>query len=247
MSATASVSRVLCGVDGSDTDAEAVRQAALLAGPDGQLEIVSVAKAPESGATALERAKAVAAEVGTSSSTRVIEGDDVWDGLAEATADHDLLVLGDDLHHGSASSHALRHSPIPVLIARSGAVDFPNGIMLATNGDEPSTQATALTAAIAKAHASAVTMVTIDHVELRERRHALIEEAAELFRTLGVEPQIVKRTGDADEEIVAAARQLEPSLLVLGSGGKRGLRALGSVSEKVAHSAPCSVLVARHE
>jgi nucleotide-binding universal stress UspA family protein len=132
-----------------------------------------------------------------------------------------------------------------VLIARPGAVDFPQRILFATNGDESSTHATALVAAIARAHSSAVTLLTIDHVEIRERRHALIEEAAELSRALGVEPEIVLRTGEADEEIVAAARHLEPSLLVLGSGGKHGIRALGSVSEKVAHNAPCSVLVVR--
>jgi nucleotide-binding universal stress UspA family protein len=34
-------------------------------------------------------------------------------------------------------------------------------------------------------------------------------------------------------------------LVVVGSGGKRGLPALGSVSERVAHLAPCSVLVIR--
>jgi hypothetical protein len=39
-----SLSRVLCGIDGSDTDADAVRQAAVLAGPEGQLEIVCVTR-----------------------------------------------------------------------------------------------------------------------------------------------------------------------------------------------------------
>jgi nucleotide-binding universal stress UspA family protein len=39
---------------------------------------------------------------------------------------------------------------------------------------------------------------------------------------------------------------VEPSdLLVVGSRGLHGIRALGSVSERVAHKAPCSVLVVR--
>jgi nucleotide-binding universal stress UspA family protein len=35
-------------------------------------------------------------------------------------------------------------------------------------------------------------------------------------------------------------------LLVVGSRGLHGIRALGSVSERVAHEAPCSVLVVRN-
>ncbi len=43
---------------------------------------------------------------------------------------------------------------------------------------------------------------------------------------------LVQAGGDAD-------------LLVVGSRGLHGLKALGSVSERVAHEAPCSVLVVR--
>jgi nucleotide-binding universal stress UspA family protein len=38
---------------------------------------------------------------------------------------------------------------------------------------------------------------------------------------------------------------LRPDLLVLGSRGLRGLRSLGSVSERVAHGSDASVLVVR--
>jgi nucleotide-binding universal stress UspA family protein len=38
----------------------------------------------------------------------------------------------------------------------------------------------------------------------------------------------------------------EADLLVLGSRGLHGLRALGSISEQVAHRATCSVLVVRN-
>src|SRR5215212_7148059 len=97
------VDRVLCGIDGSDADSDAVRQAAVLAGPEGQLEIVCVmnVSAGDQAEQALERAKAVAAEVGTPTSARVEPADDVWTGLAGATADRDLLVLGDNPHSRS--------------------------------------------------------------------------------------------------------------------------------------------------
>ena len=43
--------------------------------------------------------------------------------------------------------------------------------------------------------------------------------------------------------LVEAARDAD--LLVVGSRGLHGLKALGSVSERVAHDAACSVLVVR--
>jgi nucleotide-binding universal stress UspA family protein len=46
------------------------------------------------------------------------------------------------------------------------------------------------------------------------------------------------------ETLVTASRAAD--LLVVGSRGLHGVRALGSVSERVAHQATCSVLVARH-
>src|SRR4051812_9301684 len=97
-SESASVARVLCGIDGNDTnaDSEAVRQAALLAGPEGQLEIVCVEEAPETdhAEQALGSGQAIAAEVGTPTSARVLHDDDIWGALEDATADRDLLVLG---------------------------------------------------------------------------------------------------------------------------------------------------------
>jgi nucleotide-binding universal stress UspA family protein len=47
------------------------------------------------------------------------------------------------------------------------------------------------------------------------------------------------------EAPVDALSQLDPDLLVVGSRGLQGLRSLGSVSERVAHEARCSVLVVR--
>jgi nucleotide-binding universal stress UspA family protein len=44
---------------------------------------------------------------------------------------------------------------------------------------------------------------------------------------------------------VEALTRLQPDLLVIGSRGLQGLRSLGSVSERVAHEARCSVLVVR--
>ena len=50
---------------------------------------------------------------------------------------------------------------------------------------------------------------------------------------------------DDDRDPVDAFSSVEADLLVLGSRGLRGVRALGSVSERAAHRAGCSVLVIR--
>lgn len=54
----------------------------------------------------------------------------------------------------------------------------------------------------------------------------------------------MSRTG-AFDRIVCGVDGTPESLIVLGSRGLHGIRALGSVSERVAHRAPCSVLVVR--
>jgi nucleotide-binding universal stress UspA family protein len=68
------------------------------------------------------------------------------------------------------------------------------------------------------------------------------EHLAERFRA---PLSIVKATGP-DHPVHALVRaSAEADLVVVGSRGLHGLKALGSVSERVAHEALCSVLVVR--
>lgn len=56
------------------------------------------------------------------------------------------------------------------------------------------------------------------------------------------------RTGNPAEEIISAAEELEADLVVVGSHGWTGVKSflLGSVSHRILHHAPCSVLVVKH-
>jgi nucleotide-binding universal stress UspA family protein len=93
---------------------------------------------------------------------------------------------------------------------------------------------------------------------------AAAEVAGELSRRLGADLRAIAATGgkpldfdglaqsgiDFETEeaspVDALVRAAEGSdLLVVGSRGLHGIRALGSVSERVAHRASCSVLVVR--
>jgi nucleotide-binding universal stress UspA family protein len=76
-----------------------------------------------------------------------------------------------------------------------------------------------------------------------ERRQAVEAQVTELGEIVGVEPRLTEATGHPTHEIVEAARARPPSLLVCGRRGLHGIRALGSVSERVVHRVPCSVLL----
>jgi nucleotide-binding universal stress UspA family protein len=61
----------------------------------------------------------------------------------------------------------------------------------------------------------------------------------------GVDPLILDESGAAHRAVAAAAASIGASLVVTGSRGLTGAQALHSVSERIARTAPCSVLVAR--
>ena len=72
---------------------------------------------------------------------------------------------------------------------------------------------------------------------------ALAAEAARV-RAAGVDVTTEQRSGSALQEILAAASDFKPDLIVLGTHGRGGFErlVLGSVTEKVLRTAPCAVL-----
>ena len=256
------IKRVLCGVDGSRTDAETVREAATLAGADGAIDLVCVTHTSGYGMTeqsflgrsraerALSDAHAVAQELGVHATIELVADRDRWSGLGSRILNHDLLVLGghkrsraEGILGGSLATEALHRSPLPVLIARETEHRFPKTILLATDGGPDCRVAAAFAAGIAERHGASVTLLTVGSD--RDGRHELAEGAADIFRACGVEPVLVVEGGSPRTAIVNVIRAQGPSLAILGSGGKLGVRAIGSVSEHVAHHVDCSVLIAR--
>jgi nucleotide-binding universal stress UspA family protein len=171
----------------------------------------------------------------------------------EAASGADLLVVGagdragspGGVIIGSLASAAIHTSPLPVLLARAGsdADDFPRRILVATDGSPDSRGAVEAGAAIARDRRSEVTLLRVEDGRSAARRP--LADDAELARAIGPEPATTERFGDPSAEIVAAAGSLGASLLVVGSRGLGRARTLGSVGERVAHEALCSVLVVR--
>jgi nucleotide-binding universal stress UspA family protein len=102
-----------------------------------------------------------------------------------------------------------------------------------------------LAARIARRHRSSVLIAHVADDDDHLHRRAMAEDAADIKDATGSEPVTVSETGSPADRIAALAEQHGVSLVVIGSSGRTGIKALGSVSERVAHRARCSVLVAR--
>jgi nucleotide-binding universal stress UspA family protein len=144
------------------------------------------------------------------------------------------------------ASAAAHRATVPVLVARRPPGEpFPQRVLIATDGSADAERAVELAARIANMHRSIVQLMSVDPGPHGDPTR-IAEDAVRLAEELGVAPAIVRASGHPGERIVETAASEAVSLIAVGSRGLTGLRSLGSVSERVAHRAPCSVLVARH-
>lgn len=258
---------IVCGIDGSPAALEAVRQAATLAGPNSTIELVAVVHESGAGLTGgavldsehahefLEHAKA---EIGASPArviARTVSGRPAAHQLLEEAADADLLVVG---RHGSSrlagvvigstASTILHKAHVPVLLAvrPPPGRTFPGRIMVAADGPDHPEDAVALATSIAELRGSDVTIFRVDWSR-RAKRPEIAEAVAELRERTGQDPVEIMVGGSARRLIPVYARDENASLVITGSRGLRGVSALRSTSEHVAHECPCSVLVIHSE
>jgi nucleotide-binding universal stress UspA family protein len=259
---------IVCGVDGTSASTEAVRQAALLADRDSRLLLLSVVdEASAAAATApgggivlppptveledqslSEAAAAVRAEKPSLRvETRVIEGP-VLPTLLRALADEKatLAVVGRHGHSrlaglvlGSAMTTVLHDAPCSVLVAGAGAdrvKSWPRSLVVGYDGSEQADEAVRVAAGVAgrtQAPLEAVCARGGKDVDLEALQARLTEIAPGTGLTV------------EDKEPVAALVDADADLVVVGHRGLHGMKALGSVSERVAHKANSSVLVVR--
>ncbi len=242
---------IVCGIDGSLAGQEAARQAAVLAGRGGRVTFVCVAQSKGVGASAqatitearadeaLQHALEAADESHADGTAQLAHGANPGHELLAHADGCDLIVAGS---HGTSRAGGIWLGSVASTLAHEADAPFPARLLVATDGSDGSAAATRLAGAIARRHESGVMQL---HVGGTSSRHAMAMEAEELMRATGTEPVPLTETGPAHERIAAAARSQHASLVVIGSRGLRGIRALGSVSERVVHEAPCSVLIAR--
>jgi nucleotide-binding universal stress UspA family protein len=247
--------RVVCGLDPTEASQEAARQAAALAGPGGRVVFVRVGLVPGDQPeydAAIEGAIRVAEDLGADPTAELSDGHDPAAELLEHVGPGDLLVVGSHGYSqpqgiliGSVATSLLHRAKTAVLIARAApsARPFPRELLVASDGSPESREAVGLAGSIARRHHARLTHLHAGSADA-DRRHALTEEAMWLEEATGSAPTVLMEDGSAHETIVARARERRCSLVLLGSRGLSGLSSLGSVSERVGHGAPCSVLVA---
>ena len=253
-------SKILVGIDGSEESREATRQAAAIA--EGELTLLAAYDtAPaivggtgfyvpiysdvnlqrEAAKEALERARDDIAE--SLPAGKIVRGQSTKALISELEREKDtLLAVGSHglgrmtgFLLGSTATEAIRKAPCSVLVARrrSESQAFPNKIVVGVDGSPESAVAYVSARLLAERFDAELWPVVAyggKNIDLR-----LVNVIVEHHREeLTDEPVTALLAAGADAD-----------LIVVGSRGLHGLRALGSVSERVAHQAHSSVLIVR--
>lgn len=248
---------VVCGVDASDAGTEAARQAARLTNPEGSLTLVTVDD-PSIAVHAGWRMAAIAEELALEArdaategravaetlhpvATRLLEGDPLHCLLAEIVRrDATLVVVGSHGYRravgialGSVATHLLHESPCSVLIARvpRDPERWPRSIVVGVDGSLESAAAADIARGLGERFGASVRFVAATHGQV------------DLAAALAIAPELEELPARPLDELHVLSERAD--LVVVGSRGLKGVRALGSVSERTAHDARCSVLVVR--
>jgi nucleotide-binding universal stress UspA family protein len=250
---------VICAVDDSDAGVLAARIGARVALPDGKLTLVSVEStkiAVHAGwqmaavATqltgeareALERGREVAGPTHTGPiHTQLLSGEPVDVLLGEIERQTTgLVVVGTHgfsrpvgIALGSVATHMLHEAPSSVLIARAprNLERWPRAIVVGLDGSPESAAATRVAQALAERFGAELRIIAAEGGQ----------PDLDMARRIAADVEVLP--GKPVDELVVLSEFTD--LVVVGSRGLKGLRALGSVSERVAHEARCPVLVVR--
>jgi len=135
---------------------------------------------------------------------------------------------------GSVATRALHESPCSVLVARTAEQPWPRTIIVGVDGSESSFAAAEVAHDVATRVGATMRLVVA-------RGATQDDLATDALTTVGHELAFSEQK--PVPALLEAAQ--EADLIVVGSRGITGLRALGSVSERVPHHARCSLLVIR--
>lgn len=247
--------RVVVGVDGTDFGFEALHQTLALSPPGQAVLAVTALDTAIAGYAGFqvdyykaqleeeaERARARAVEImgdRPNCTTKVVRGD-AKHVLRHTCDEYDatLVALGGrsssrflGLLTGETAGTLLHEAARSVLIARpqSGERWQPNRIVVGLDGSDSSLAALAVADDLAERLGSALQVVTATGGKPVQREGAWAERVTEW---------------DPGHPFAALRdRSALVDLVILGSRGVHGVRALGSVSERVAHRAHCSTLI----
>jgi nucleotide-binding universal stress UspA family protein len=231
----------------------------------------------EQGEALLDRAATTAKRFGVDAQRCPVEGDPAETVLAVAGEENcDLIVMGthgrrglDRLVVGSTTEAALRASTIPVLTVRAGTITAdetrPCFERIVVGIDDSLASDAAVQAVLEFPVALGPRVLCFCSVAgldmaiggrgyydtamrvVRSEAEDVVEAALTAARAKGISAEGRVLEGNTHDSLLAATRQHEADLIVVGSHGRRGLRRffLGSVAESVVRTAPVPVLVVR--
>jgi nucleotide-binding universal stress UspA family protein len=139
-------------------------------------------------------------------------------------------------------------------------------IVVGTDGSPSAEAAVRRAAEIAKGSGAVVHLVTAfpdapaysepitssakrDRINLADVAESVLARAASEFASQGIEVETYAQQGDPANVIIEVAQEHDADLIVVGARGLTGLQRflLGSVSGKLSHHAPCSVMIVRED
>jgi len=239
--------RVVCGIDGSAESLEAVRQADVVLDPGGRLLLVAVVDLSDTihfqiAPTAIHAAR------------RALARADELDRAAVEVLDHARTLV-----RRATDVESVEVAGPPATCLLEAAIGEDAGlVVVGTHGRSRMTGialGSVATRMLHRAPCSVLVARRPPHGEWAPQTivvgidgspgaDAALAAARELAERLGASIEALTiQAGRTAHGLTEAAADAD--LLVVGSRGSHGTRALGSVSERVAHEAPCSVLVVR--
>ncbi len=255
---------ILCAVDGSEGGFVAVEQAAALAGPEGRLTLLLVTSFSSEGAhrspaigsaqakRIVDRATQIAHEAGVPSAVEVDPATPPSKVILDWSATRDLFALGAPttprlrgMFIAGVADTALGSFTTPLLVACStpGERQFADRILVASDGRDGSDQLVELGERLARARGADMMLLHASGHESQARRERVEEQGRRLELAAGGRNEVRVEHGSPHDVIVATAESMGASLVVMGSRRLDGLRVIGSVSRRVVHEPPCSVLL----
>ena len=258
MSRTSVFDHVVCAVDGSEGSLEAVRQATVLGGGSGSIDLVGVFTpslvqgspaelySPYGGPLEM-------AEEESAFTASVKRGREVC-----PTAAVEVL-------HGPAYARLLEHleeSPVTLIAVGGSGHNRPLGIVLGSVPTGLLHRAPCSVLVARRPWNSRTPLSIVAGYDGSPGSIAAVRVGRELVERLGASLRVVAAKGASsepnreladvtigwdDRDPVEALKDASRSadLLLLGSRGLHGIKAIGSVSEKLGHVSACSVLVVR--
>lgn len=179
---------------------------------------------------------------------------------------HDMLVLGTAGRRGlkrfvmgSVAEEIFRSTSIPVVTvgpkAAERGVRAVKQILVATDFSEESKAALPWAAAVAQRHRADVALVHVVPAAIGEDQETLTRKYRDRLREiapsrLAVPPELMVKFGDAEDQVLEAARERNADVIVIGIRGGGGFdrartHLLGPTTAAVIAQAECPVLTVR--